>query len=97
MRLNKTLKNFVRLARFAGEHNLDPLDVAELVQLAIIAFKAGERATGVPNSGDKELQAALRFEIKADHMGFGVVWSGLWPTLTRSGAQLHEIHLPGID
>lgn len=88
MRLSKSFECKVRFARFAVEHKVDPLDLAELLTLASRAFSAGETEANTGKSADK---ARERFEAKAKSMGFGTSWPGLLPMLTRGGK---DVYLP---
>lgn len=89
-RRSRTLEACVVFARWVQEQRVNYLDLAELLQLARAAFKAGERECNTGRSADKQREA---FEAKAGEMGFGVQWPGLWPTLKRDG---RDIYLPEV-
>lgn len=81
----------IAVARFAADTKTEPYQVVRLVALARKAFRAGERACNVPDTGAAYDRASARFEALAAELGFGVTWPGLWPTLTRDG---RDVYLP---
>jgi hypothetical protein len=91
--LSKTKIFAVTLAQFASEQGVSVRDAAELVTLAERAFKAGERDCNEGSeASDKSYERAhARFRERAEALGFGVQWSGLWPTLLKDG---REVYLP---
>lgn len=95
MRLSKRMMGCVQFARFAVNHSVDPMELAELLTLADRAFKAGERDCneGSDKSGRAYETAHKRFGVKARELGFEVSWPGLWPQLRRDG---HDICLPDV-
>jgi hypothetical protein len=92
-RLSGQLRAMVSFARFAQEHKLDPVDLAELLALARKAFNAGERACSSSGHDAAERRTGEAFEAKAKALGFGVQWPGLWPTLLKGN---HNVYLPEV-
>jgi len=80
-RLNETLYACIAFANFCAEHKVAPRDLAELIALANVAFKAGER-----QQAEKADRAYERFEKKAASVGFVTQWDSLSPTLYRKDA-----------
>jgi len=92
-RINNRLLHCIGFARFCMEHKCEPRDVAELLAIAEAHKAAYERSTQDPDPRHAKRAERLsdQFDAKAQAMGFGVVWPGLWPHLTRGG---RDIHLP---
>ncbi len=96
MRLPKSLSNAVMFARWCQENAMDPPAAARLVVLARRAFRAAELACSQnrPGLDERDEAATNRFKAAAAELGYGVQWSGLWPTLQRDG---RNVYLPSMD
>ncbi len=96
MIFSSSMESKIRFARFAKEHNVDPVDLAELLVLAQRAFKAGVNKCNKP--GDRYVKANANaqaaFEAKAKSLRFGTYWPGLLPGVIRRG---ERVHLPIDD
>ena len=88
MHLSETDYRYIRLARFAADTGTSFADAIRLAKLAAVRNNAEATAISVDDGGKarKRADAALkRFEKFAAECGFGVMWQGLWPVLTRGG------------
>lgn len=88
--MKKVLTDCVRFANFATAQELDPRDLAKLLDMAHKAFSSGVREA---NTGTSANPARDRFEAAALALGYKTEWPGLWPQL-RNGTG--PVDLPGI-
>jgi hypothetical protein len=70
-------------------HNVEPIDLEELLTLADKAFRVNERDCSYPGYDRKAHKARLAVEHKARQMGCETFWDGLYPRIERNGRPLH--------
>jgi hypothetical protein len=94
MKLNKSMQRMVNFANWCRNHNVKPLDLAELLILRTRATRSIVANCNPGADAVTELTAnnrTLDFARKAKYLGFTVEWSCAVPTVRVNG---HDIHLP---
>ena len=71
------LDKMVAFARFSDEHDIDPTDLAQLVQAVHLAASLGARSCNEPGHQDRYEAAMAQVGRLADVLDFGVDWPGL--------------------
>jgi hypothetical protein len=91
MRIMKNYADAAMFARWCQRESLDPTDVAELMTLATLEYRAAERELMHPNyPAERVLAAAKKVDAKAESMGLSVTRSGLFPGFqNKEGFTVH--------